>query len=111
MVKLIERGQNARKHPDVECEFRKNARVKDRTCTVLQVMQPNKRPGMEFYRADVFIDDALNLPIRYVAYDWPSDPNASLEVLEEYTYLNLKLNVGLTDEDFDPYNEDYNFYN
>ena len=33
-----------------------------------------------------------------------------LDVLEEYNYLNLKVNVGLKDEDFDPYNPAYKFY-
>jgi hypothetical protein len=30
-------------------------------------------------------------------------------VIEEYTYLNMKLNVGLSDRDFDPSNKDYAF--
>lgn len=111
MVKLIERGETAKRVPDVTCEFRQNARIQDRVCTMLQVTQPTRRPGLEFYRADVFIDDELNLPLRYVAYDWPTGSAESLDVLEEYTYLNLKVNVGLTDEDFDPYNKEYNFYN
>jgi hypothetical protein len=110
IVKLIERGEQARRVPNVECEFRKNARVKDRVCTVLQVTQPTRAPELEFYQAQVFIDDAINLPIRYIAYDWPAGPEAAPEVIEEYNYLNLKLNVGLTDEDFDPYNSSYNFY-
>ncbi|TWT50367.1 hypothetical protein Pla22_31090 [Rubripirellula amarantea] len=108
--KLIERGQNARRQPDVQCEFRKNARVKDRTCTVLQVTSPTKVEGLDFHQAQVFIDDANNLPIRYIAYDWPSRPGAPLEVIEEYNYLDLKTNVGLTDKDFDPYNADYAFH-
>ena len=29
--------------------------------------------------------------------------------MEEYTYLNMKLNVGLSDLDFDIKNSDYNF--
>ena len=110
IVKLIERGQQARQLSDVQCEFRKNARVKDRVCTVLQVTQPTKQPNLEFYQASVFIDDKLNLPIRYIAYDWPKAPNAPLDVLEEYNYLNLKVNVGLKDEDFDPNNPAYKFY-
>jgi len=110
IVKLIERGERARQYPDVQCEFRKNARVKDRTCTVLQVTQPTQRPDSDFYQAQVFIDDAINLPIRYIAYDWPAVEGAPLEVIEEYNYLNLQLNVGLTDADFDPRNPDYNFY-
>ncbi|TWU49759.1 DUF1571 domain-containing protein [Rubripirellula reticaptiva] len=108
--KLIERGTRARQEADVQCEFRKNARVKDRTCTVLQVTSPTKVEGLDFHQAQVFIDDALNLPIRYIAYDWPTRQGAALEVIEEYNYLDLKVNVGLTDADFDPYNKQYNFY-
>ncbi len=108
--KLIERGTRARLEPDVQCEFRKNARVKDRICTVLQVTSPTKVEGLDFHQAQVFIDDALNLPIRYIAYDWPVREGAPLEVIEEYNYLDLKVNVGLTDADFDPYNKQYGFY-
>ncbi len=110
IVKLIERGQQARKFNDVQCEFRKNARVQDRVCTVLQVTQPTKQPSLEFYQASVFIYDKVNVPIRYIAYDWPQDADAPLDVLEEYNYLNLKVNVGLKDEDFDPHNPAYKFY-
>jgi len=110
IVKLIERGEKARQYSDVQVEFRKNARVKDRVCTVLQVTQPTKRPELDFYQALIFIDDEFNLPIRYIAYDWPSHPGAQLEVIEEYNYLDLELNVGLTDRDFDPRNPDYGFY-
>ncbi len=110
IVKLIERGEQARRYPDVKCDFRKNARVKDRVCTVLEVTQPTQHPDLEFYKAQVFIDDALNIPIRYVAYDWPAREGAKPEVLEEYNYLDLKVNVGLTDADFDPRNPAYNFY-
>lgn len=108
--KLIERGEKARKQPDVQCEFRKNARVKDRVCTVLQVTSPTKMPDLDFYQAQVFIDDKLNVPVRYISYDWPVREGAPLEVIEEYNYLNLKVNVGLEDSDFDPYNKSYNFY-
>ena len=84
--------------------------MKDRVCTVLQVTQPTKQPNLEFYQASVFIDDQLNVPIRYIAYDWPANADAPLDVLEEYNYLNLKVNVGLKDEDFDPRNPAYKFY-
>jgi Protein of unknown function (DUF1571) len=110
IVKLIERGETARQYSDVTCDFRTNARVKDRVCTVLQVTQPTRRPELDFYQAQIFIDDVHNIPIRYVAFDWPASPGAELQVIEEYNYLDLKVNVGLTDADFDPHNPDYNFY-
>ncbi|MEM9646652.1 MAG: DUF1571 domain-containing protein [Planctomycetota bacterium] len=110
ILKLIERGEMARKYPDVTCEFRRNARVKDRVCTVLQVTQPTQRPELLFYQAQIFIDDQLNVPIRYVAYDWPRRAGQQPQVIEEYTYLNVKVNVGLTKADFDPRNQSYGFY-
>lgn len=110
IIKLIERGEKALMHEDVTCEFRKGAKLKDRVCTVLEVTQPTQRPDAEFYQAQVFMDDQLNMPIRYVAYDWPSRSGAPGDVIEEYNYLNLQVNVGLTDADFDPYSKAYNFY-
>lgn len=110
IIKLIERGEKAMRHEDVTCKFRKGAKLKDRVCTVLEVTQPTRHPDAEFYQAQVFMDDQLNMPIRYVAYDWPSANGTPGNVIEEYNYLNLKINVGLTDADFDPYNKSYGFY-
>lgn len=110
IAKLIERGETAKRFNDVTCNFRKNAKVRDRVCTVLEVNQPTRHPELEFHQAQVFIDDELTLPIRYVAYDWPTAAGASPELIEEYNYIDLKLNVGLTDADFDPRNPQYAFY-
>ncbi|QDT11715.1 DUF1571 domain-containing protein [Planctomycetes bacterium K23_9] len=107
--KLIQRGEKAKTYPDAQCDLRQNARVKDRVCTVFQLTQPTKRPGSEFHKAQIFIDDAYNVPIRYIAYDWPRVANAKPEIIEEYNYMNLKINVGLKDSDFDPENPKYNF--
>ncbi|WP_342190204.1 DUF1571 domain-containing protein [Stieleria varia] len=108
--KLIERGELAQKQKDVTCELIRGTKLNDRTCTLLKVVQPTPRPGLEFHQAKVYMDDASQLPIRYIAYDWPKQPNGPLEVIEEYNYLNLQVNVGLTDADFDPYNTNYGFH-
>jgi len=110
IMKLVERGETARQFSDVTCTFRKNAKVGVRQCTVLEVTQPNRHPELEFYQAQVFIDEAFNLPIRYIAYDWPAKQGDPLQVIEEYNYLDLKINVGLTDADFDANSPLYNFY-
>ena len=49
----------------------------------------------------VFIDQELGLPIRFEAFDWPKHPGSEPELIEEYSYMHLKLNVGLRDIDFD----------
>ena len=51
----------------------------------------------------------MNVPIRYAAYSWPKDPGGKPVLEEEYTYLDVKLNVGLGEIDFDPDNPGYDF--
>jgi hypothetical protein len=54
-----------------------------------------------FYRNVVYFDKELHLPIRAENYDWPrpgGDPGG--ELMEVYSYADLKLNVGLGDEVF-----------
>ncbi len=100
IVKLIEKGERDRKRDECDVQFIKGATINKRTCTVLQVTHPHPRPWFDFHIARIFIDDDMNLPVRYAAYTWPSQPGGKPELLEAYTYLNLKLNVGLTDADF-----------
>lgn len=106
---LIKRGERDRKHRNVEVKFFDGAMVDDRKCRKIQVVHPEKRPELDFHKAQIFIDEQLNIPIRYVAWTWPEKPDGELQLIEEYTYRDVKLNVGLTDKDFDPDNEEYNF--
>lgn len=110
VLKLIERGERDKRCGDCQVEFLQGAKVDGRSCTVLQVTHPDKKPEYDFHIAQVFIDDELEIPVRYAAYLWPESPNAAPQVLEEYTYQKLKINVGLTDEDFDVNNPAYNFH-
>ncbi|TWU41477.1 hypothetical protein Q31b_29260 [Novipirellula aureliae] len=79
--------------------FRK-AKVKDRVCTHIQVVHPNRVDGVEFHKASLFFDDTLHVPIRITVHDWPEREGMEPPLIEEYTYVNLQLNVGLTDADF-----------
>lgn len=71
-------------------------------CNYLRADFLTQRPCNDASRIEVFIDKNRQIPIRYVAYDWPSAKGAKPDILEEYTYLNVKLNTGLTNKDFDP---------
>jgi hypothetical protein len=109
VLKLIERGEKEKKFGECEVQFIKNAKINGRVSTVIQVIHPVKRPHFEFHKAQIFIDDEMQVPVRYAAYYWPAKPGDPDEVLEAYTYTNLKLNVGLQDADFDSKNPNYNF--
>jgi hypothetical protein len=109
VLKLIERGERERKYPECEVKFIPGAKINGRLCTVLQVLHPVQRPHFEFHKAEIFIDEELKIPVRYAAYHWPARPGEPEPIIEAYTYLNVKLNVGLTDADFDWQNPSYNF--
>ena len=108
IVKLIEKAERDRSAGNCITKYNTNASIKGRPCTLIEVMHPVQKAPYEFYKAHVFIDQELNVPVRYAAYDWPVG-NQPPALLEEYTYINVKLNVGLSDKDFSPENPEYRF--
>jgi hypothetical protein len=107
--RLIEVAEHDKQFGECTVDYRKNAKVNDRVCTIIEVTHPVPRRNFLFYKARVYVDDQLNVPIRYEAYNWPKTQGGPPELDEEYTYLNMKTNVGLTDADFDPRNGTYHF--
>ncbi len=115
--RLIEKGERDRQGDwdrnleECKVDFYKDAKINDRVCTLLRVTHPEPRPYFDFHVAQIFIDDELNVPIHYSAYSWPTAEGGHPLLEEEYTYMDLKVNVGLTDKDFDPKNPEYNYRN
>ncbi len=107
--RLIEVASEDVKYGECEVKYFKGAKINDRVCTCTQVVHPIPRKNFLFNVARIFVDDNLNIPIRYEAYDWPKVAGGAPELIEAYTYLNMKLNVGLTDADFDIHNPAYRF--
>ena len=85
----------------------RGSKVNDRPCTSIEVVHPVPRNNFRFHLLRVFIDEELKVPIRYELYGWPRQPGGPAELVEEYTYVNLKLNNGYGDADFDPRNPRY----
>jgi len=109
VAKLIERGERDRATGLCDVQFFENAKVMDRTCTMIQVKHDEEREPLDFHIGRIYIDDEHQVPIRYEAYLWPGPNDKELPLLESYTYAKLKINVGLTDKDFDPDNKEYDF--
>ena len=108
--RLIEVANEDIKYGECEVKYFKGAKINDRVCTCTQVVHPVPRKNFLFNVARIFVDDNLNIPVRYEAYDWPKAPGGAPELIEAYTYLNMKFNVGLTDFDFDVSNPAYRFH-
>lgn len=107
--RLVQVAEQDIKYGECDVKFFKNAKINDRVCTCIQVKHPVPRRNFLFYEARIFVDEELNVPIRYESYDWPKAKGVAAELMEEYTYQNLKLNVGFTDSDFDKKNPNYKF--
>jgi hypothetical protein len=109
MKRLIEVAENDVKYGECNVQFFKGAKVGDVTTTLIDVVHPTPRRNFLFNEAKVYVDEERDFPIRYEAYDWPETPGGAPVLLEEYTYTNVKINVGLTDADFDDNNPAYKF--
>jgi len=106
---LIKRGEKEMADPDCDVQFIKGATIGDRACTVIQVSHKDEKPEHDFQKALIFIDDERQILLRYAAYLWPAKDGKESPIDEEYTYKDVKLNVGLTEADFDPNNPEYNY--
>jgi hypothetical protein len=107
--RLIEVGKQKLQDENCETKVVPGARINGSICTMIQVEHRQQLDDHRFQFVRVFIDDALELPVYYVAYDWPAKSGDPPVILEEYTYTDIKLNVGLSDWDFDHRNEHYLF--
>ncbi len=89
--------------------FDSNMTIGPRHCQLIEAIHTRRQADFQFYKVRLFIDSELNLPIRFEGYDWPKEADGPPELAEEYTYSELKLNVGLGDIDFDTCNRQYSF--
>jgi hypothetical protein len=107
--RLVEVAEHDSQFGECEVNFFPGAKVNGRVCTCIQVTHPVPRRNFRFNMARVFIDDEMKIPVRFEAYDWPPTAGEPPVLMEEYTYMNVKLNNGFTDADFDTKNVAYKF--
>ncbi|HTM55684.1 MAG TPA: DUF1571 domain-containing protein [Pirellulales bacterium] len=108
--RLIEVAEQDKMFGECDVKFFKGAKINNRTCLCIKVVHPVPRKNFRFHEARVYVDDELNLPVRYEAYDWPERQGGPPLLLEEYTYTDIKINQGFTDQTFDEYNPEYHFH-
>lgn len=88
--------------PDIT--FFPNARLKQGSvaCQAVQVKYVKPLRELKYHIARVYFDKETKLPVRAERFGWPRQAGENPPLIEEYTYSNVKTNVGLTDADFDP---------
>ncbi|MEE2639719.1 MAG: DUF1571 domain-containing protein [Planctomycetota bacterium] len=108
--RLIEKATREKEYGECEVKIESGKSFNKRPCTVIEVVHPVQREYFEFHKALIYIDDEMQLPVRYEAYTWPEEEGGEAVLLERYLWHKIKLNVGLTDDDFDPRSKKYNYY-
>ncbi|MBN2582336.1 MAG: DUF1571 domain-containing protein [Planctomycetes bacterium] len=92
--------EQAAANGDMGVEFLGKMTAGGRTCYGIKRTLPKKEiyPGKELV---LFIDCETLVPVGADSYDWDG------QIMSKYRYTDLKLNTGLTDDDFDWKNKDY----
>lgn len=106
---ILEQLERETKFGEIEVKYFPQAKLGDRPCEVIQSYHPHARKDFRFHMSRLFIDSELKLPVRLENYAFPTANNPQPQLYEEYTYSNIRVNVGLTDLDFDRKNPKYKF--
>ncbi len=106
--KLIEKGERDKKVGPAKSRSKK-FRSRWSTLPEDRSYPSHPDPQFDFHMAQIFIDTERMIPLRYAPTCGPKNrvPRHTLE--EEYTYIDVRLNVGLKDSDFDPNNPAYKY--
>jgi hypothetical protein len=101
MARFAERWQPERRFNRVAAKIAEYEYNK-RRCFRCELAYTENVPGSTYYRTVVFFDKEIALPIRVELYDWPrvgGPPTGDL--IESYSYINLRLNPNLPEATFD----------
>jgi hypothetical protein len=109
LLQLLRYGREDLNYGECEVKYYTGAKINGRVATVAEIVHPVRRSHFQYHKAQVFIDDQLQLPVRFVVYDWPAQDGGNPPLIEEFTVVDIKLNVGLADAEFDHRNPDYHF--
>lgn len=112
MTKLVEKllALGAKKQLFRECRVSIDAiEFAERACTRVEVRNPAPQGDFRLAIARIVLDDEWNVPVHFEAWEWPSEEGDEPILIERYSYLDLRLDPGLTDLDFSPENPAYAF--
>lgn len=73
-----------------------------RRCTRVEMIHPSSLDGkLHYYRNVVYFDQETKLPIRVENYGWPKKDGEKAPLVEVFSYVNLRTNLGLPQTTFD----------
>lgn len=109
LFRLMQVGRDDLRYNECQVRYHRNVTVAGRDCTAIEVEHPVRRDHFLYHQAHIMVDNELHVPIYFAAYSWPQKPGGNPVLMEQYTYQDMRLNVGLRDIDFDRLNPEYGF--
>ena len=109
LVRGMKEMKNDRYPDEWDVRFIEQAKMGDRKCLCIQVVRTRRREEYSFHRLRIFIDDELQVPVRFTSSSFSKEPGGLPRLDEEYSYTDVRLNTGLTDREFDVSHPDYGF--
>ena len=95
--------------PSAQVKYYPKATIGDVACKVVEVKNPEPVRGAVYHLTRLYLHDETNYPIRLQHFSFPKKRGSEPQLFEEYTYMNVKPDVGLKNIDFNTRNPDYNF--
>ncbi len=109
VIQLMEQWLEDTTHDEVVVKFYPQAKMGERACEVIEVTHPVHKPGVTYHKTRLYRDKQTQLPVRVQEYGFPATAGAEPPLVSDFTYLDVKTNVGMTDDDFDTNNDRYGF--
>jgi len=106
---LIAQWELESKYGECDVKYYPGAKMGNAECEVIECAHPRPRKQFPFHMTRIFLEKKSRLPIRVENYGFPAQAGQLAPLIEEYTYVNVKTNLGLTATDFDRRNQRYSF--
>jgi hypothetical protein len=105
--RIIAQWEKEGKFGETEVRYFPDAKLGDIECMVIESSHLQQRDQFKFHKTMLYIEDKSQLPIRVEQYAFPDKRDKTAPKVEEYTYSQIKMNIGLRDKDFDQTNPSY----
>lgn len=107
--KVINQWESETKYGEATVKYYNSAKLGDVECMAIECTHPQPRRQFRYHMTRVYVDKQTKFIVRVEQYGWPTRAGQQPPILEEYTYSDIKTNVGLGDADFDHRNPQYKF--
>ncbi len=107
--KVIAQWEHEGQYGETNVQYFADAKIGGVSCPAVECSHPQPRRQFAFHISRLYIDSQSSLPVRIENYAFPSAAGQEPPLIEEYTYVKVQTNAGLTNNDFSSKNPNYKF--